>query len=89
MDAADRVVKQGRSGNWAVFKTGSDYPESEWFGNKARAVAELNRRGGTRGPSKKESSSEPDILGYPWEYIQALQRGDRMGAEKSLKERRR
>jgi hypothetical protein len=85
-DSSDFEVKKGRSGNWALFKPGSDYPESNWFLSKAKAAEELKRRGG-KVSSKKEPAKEPDIFGYPWEYIQAMQRGDRLGAKKILLKR--
>jgi hypothetical protein len=55
-DMAKLVVKQGRSGNWAVFKEGEDFPESEWFASKSKATAELNRLGGK--PAKKLNTEQ-------------------------------
>jgi hypothetical protein len=74
-DAAAFEVKQAHSGNWAVFKPGDDYPLSHWFSSQAQAKAEMKRMGGA--PAKaapKKEQEQPDIMGYPWETIQALQR---------------
>jgi hypothetical protein len=55
-------------------KTDPLYPVSDWYPSKAKAVEELRRRGGLPARKKKEEEIQPvDILGYPWEYIQALQ----------------
>jgi hypothetical protein len=74
---ADLIVKQGRSGNWAVFKPGEDFPESGWFPSKSGAQAELKRRGGvsTKSVSKRDKVVYPTIFGYRWEDIDDLQHG--------------
>jgi hypothetical protein len=55
-DAGKLVIKQGRSGNWAVFEVGDDIPISDWFVSKAKAEAELRRRGGL--PAKKQNTEQ-------------------------------
>ena len=63
---ADLIVKQGRSGNWAVFKPGEDFPESGWFPSKSGAQVELKRRGGVsiKSVSKRDKVVSPTIFGY-------------------------
>ena len=78
MDASQYEVKQGRSGNWAVFKAGEDFPESAWFSSKAKAQESLRKLSGvsTKVAAKAHrEKEEPDVMGYPWETIQAAQRG--------------
>lgn len=70
-------VKQNRNKDaWGVFEEGDDFPIGGWFASKARATEELRRRKGTAAkPAKKTEAQQPDIFGYPWEYIQGLQQG--------------
>jgi hypothetical protein len=75
-DAGKLEVKQGRSGNWAVFEAGDDLPVSAWFPSRPKAVEALHKLSGhtsQKAGSKKSEVVSPTIFGYPWEDIQALQ----------------
>jgi hypothetical protein len=47
-------VRQGRSGNWAVFKSGSDYPEGAWY--KSKSGAQLSMPGKHERAAKSEEA---------------------------------
>ena len=79
MDAAEYEVRPNRlKDRWGVWKKGEEFLAESWHETRAQAQAALKKLGG--GPVKKPSASrrekeEPDVTGYPWETIQAAQRG--------------